>query len=99
MTCCGAEIPGDDSVWRPRRTVENWPLALCDSQTVDQRGLIAADRVRKQFVAETLWSVEDQRRNWYYWPDQSPSEIVLFKIADSSESMTARSEFVSALWS
>jgi hypothetical protein len=73
------------SVWRPLRKVQNWPLALCDSRTLESRCLVAADRVRREFVGEGLWALESPNYRWFYLPEQDIDELTLIKITDSRD--------------
>ncbi|KAF1913120.1 hypothetical protein BDU57DRAFT_503956 [Ampelomyces quisqualis] len=76
------------NVWRPLRTVENWPLAFCDTQTLQTRDLLAADYVRRHFVGETFFLLHSRDHRWYYLRDQQPDEVAMFKIYDSDASAT-----------
>lgn len=75
-------------MWRPLRTVENWPLAFCDTQTLQTRDLLAADYVRRHFVGETFFLLHSRDHRWYYLRDQQPDEVAMFKIYDSDASAT-----------
>ncbi|TGJ79779.1 hypothetical protein E0Z10_g8983 [Xylaria hypoxylon] len=78
------------NVWKPLSKVENWPLALCDSASVDFQDLIATDTVRRKYVGETFYSTFNPKQLWYYLSNQKRDEVAMLKIYDSNESATAR---------
>jgi hypothetical protein len=76
------------SVWRPLRgPLNDWPLALCDAQSVDFRNdIMAGDIVYENFVTENLQVMHNPDQKWFYLPDQTTSEVLIFKSADSEHS-------------
>jgi hypothetical protein len=73
------------SVWRPlNRAVENWPLALCDGRTVVREDLVECDHISKRWQGSTFYLRFNPSHSWYYLKGQTPDEIALFKIFDSS---------------
>jgi len=78
------------NVWRPTKPVRNFPLAVCDSRTVDSKDLVAADRIRREFIGEGLWALQNSEYQWYYLPDQSPDEVTLIKVSDSRPHVSAK---------
>lgn len=72
------------NIWRPISEVRNWPLAICDGRTVEPSDLVMADRVRRDFVSESVWSMENDQHKWYYLPEQKTDEVTLVKIVDTS---------------
>ncbi|KAF2226463.1 hypothetical protein BDZ85DRAFT_191401 [Elsinoe ampelina] len=72
------------TVWKPLRTVTDWPLTMCDARTVDHdKDVIAADAVYEQYVAENAIVHFSPNFRWYFLPHQTEDEILLFKCADS----------------
>jgi hypothetical protein len=63
---------------------------MCDSQTVDPKYMVVGDRVRRDYIGEGIWMVENSGKRWYYLPDQSPDEVTLLKISDSREDIDAK---------
>lgn len=79
-----------DSLWRPLKPVTNWPLALCDTRTVESQDLITTDVIRRKFIGESLYATHSQRHKWYYLSNQVPSEVTLLKIYDSADDIGSR---------
>ncbi|KAI3319612.1 hypothetical protein HD806DRAFT_525285 [Xylariaceae sp. AK1471] len=72
------------NVWRPLKgPVYDWPLALCDAQTVDSRDLNEHDHVFMESVRENIMVHCNPEQRWYYLSGQTTSEILLFRQADS----------------
>lgn len=79
------------NLWRPIRTVEKTPLALCDASTVSpddlndsevKGGLNAADR-------PSLWGYNlsyNPAHRWWYAPRMRRDEVLVFKLFDSDRS-------------
>ncbi|KKK19977.1 hypothetical protein ARAM_004919 [Aspergillus rambellii] len=66
------------SVWKPLRgPVKNWPLALCDAQTVDESDMIAFDEVYADDVLESYQVHYNPNQRWYYLSGQSTDEFAL----------------------
>jgi hypothetical protein len=77
--------------WRPiAHPVKNWPLAMCDAQSIAQSDLIPTDLVYPDKVGETYSFLFNPEHRWFYYPDQSPDEVLLLKIYDSRADGTAR---------
>jgi hypothetical protein len=75
------------SVWHPLQgPLVDWPLALCDAQTVDfENDTMAGDVVDRDNVFENTQVHYNAKQKWYYLSNQMPTELVLFKNADSEE--------------
>ncbi|KAK4173619.1 hypothetical protein QBC36DRAFT_389582 [Triangularia setosa] len=73
--------------WRPFFSdLEDWPLGLCDSRSVDvEDDIIPSDTVFPTNVAETLQVHHSPAHKWYFLDKQSRDELLLFKIFDSDE--------------
>jgi hypothetical protein len=80
------------SVWKPLTEVENWPLGVCDSSTVEFKDLITSDLVRRKYVGETFYSTYNSKHQWYYLSRQLPDEVTMLKIHDSDQSAQVRCE-------
>lgn len=70
--------------------VESWPLALCDSRSVDPRDLVATDTIRRHYISETFYSLFNADQKWYYLSQQSPEEVTMLKIYDSDKDAAVR---------
>jgi cephamycin C biosynthesis protein len=86
------------NVWRPLIIpVKNYPLALCDYQSLNpHKDLIATRRLLPEWMHE-LW-VQDREgyslkhsaeHRWYYWKFLTPSEAIVFKCHDSASTSLA----------
>lgn len=73
------------NAWRPlSEPVFVSPLALADSQTVDQQDLVECDLIyldRLGEIYEVAWS---PAHHWFYYPHMMRNEVLLFKGFDSS---------------
>ncbi|KAK1488903.1 methyltransferase CmcJ [Colletotrichum tamarilloi] len=79
------------SVWHPLRgPLVDWPLALCDAQTVDfARDTMAGDVVDRDHVFENTQVHFNEGQRWFYLSNQLPTELLIFKNADSQEPLGA----------
>ncbi|KAF5686955.1 methyltransferase [Fusarium circinatum] len=76
----------DYSAWKPLIGPSNdWPLAVCDARTVDYtKDTMPCDIVYSQWVTENQQIHYNPEHKWYYLPDQTTDEVLLFKSAESS---------------
>lgn len=66
--------------------VRDWPLALCDAKSVDPlNDLETADVVYQDHVEENYQAYYNENQKWLYISDQQPSEVLVFRCADSME--------------
>ena len=76
------------NLWRPIRTVERTPLALCDASTVKAEDMFDSE-VRGGLGdpnRSSLWGYNlafQPSHRWYYAPLMRPDEIFAFKLFDS----------------
>ncbi|AEO67444.1 uncharacterized protein THITE_2088932 [Thermothielavioides terrestris NRRL 8126] len=80
-------IAGDwYSTWFPLRgPLNDWPLAICDARTVDREAdLMPGDIVYTDWATENLQVHHSDRHKWYYLPDQTVDEVLIFKSGESS---------------
>lgn len=79
------------NLWRPIRTVERTPLALCDASTVEASDLNPSE-VRGGLMDSNSPVMRgfnlsyNPRHRWYYAPRMRPEEILAFKLFDSETS-------------
>lgn len=78
------------SIWRPLRRVQDWPLAVCDGQTVKSDDLVASDNIRTKYIGENLFAKYSPDYRWYYLSEQEPDEVLLLKIYDSDSKVIGR---------
>lgn len=68
----------------------DWPLALCDARTVDfGNDTMPGDVVDPNHVFENTQVHYNSAQKWYYLSNQLPTELMLFKNADSEEPVGA----------
>lgn len=74
-----------DSVWKPLcGPVCDWPLAVCDTQTVDaSQDLTNHDVVLGTKTRENVMVFHNPAQRWYYLKGQMPWELWVFRQADS----------------
>ena len=86
------------SVWRPLiESVDDWPLALCDGSTVDDRDLVETDHVRRHYTGSTMYLMHNPGQRFYYLSNQGRNDVLLFKNFDSERGVKARCVFL-GLW-
>jgi hypothetical protein len=79
------------NLWRPiKGPLQDAPLALCDSRTIDQHDLVESDLVYKNRVGETYSVTYNPAHQWYYAPELRRDEALLLKIMDSKTDGRAR---------
>jgi len=73
------------NVWHPLRgPLYDWPLAVCDASSVDvDADTMPGDYVEAHQEAEDTEVHFNEQQRWYYLPGQLPSELLIFKNADS----------------
>ncbi|HVG50497.1 MAG TPA: CmcJ/NvfI family oxidoreductase, partial [Xanthobacteraceae bacterium] len=92
------------NVWRPLRTVERSPLALCDAATVTRddlvlayvKGSVASKPGEEPLVSEGYNVFFNEAQRWYYFPRQQADEVLVFRLCDSDRDaiqLTAHTAF------
>ena len=62
----------------------DWPLAVCDAASVNfENDTMAGDVVERAKAFENTQVHFNHHQKWYYLKDQLPSELLIFKNADS----------------
>ncbi len=78
-------------VWRPiRRPVVADPMAICDARSIPQEGFILLQRRYPYRTAETYHIAFHPAHVWFYFPEMTRDEVLVFKVFDSDESKPAR---------
>ena len=68
----------------------DWPLAICDAETVDfENDTMPGDVVDRDAVFENTQVHYNPQQKWYYLANQIPSELLIFKNADSGSKFGA----------
>jgi hypothetical protein len=73
--------------------LEDRPLALCDSRSVDPKDLMAADRVVPDKVGEVYYLTHNPKHRWYWLEKQTPLEPFAFVMYDTKAGNHARCKF------
>jgi len=73
------------SVWKPLKgPLRDWPLALCDPASISpSKDLISIDNVIKGEHAENVGLHYNPNQEWMYLSDHVPTELLVFRQADS----------------
>lgn len=75
-----------DSVWKPLHgPVRDWPLALCDSNTLNRQDVISSDLVYPATVVENCLVRSNPQQKWYYISSQTADEAWVFVQSDSDD--------------
>ena len=79
------------NVWRSRAgAIEEWPLALCSWDSVDDVHLHTVERRAYNRVGQTRHASYDAQNKWYYFPCMTPGEAILIKNYDTAKDGRAR---------
>jgi len=79
------------NVWRPiGKPVESNPLAFMDGSTVPDEILVEVDVVRRTFIGESYYPLEDQRYRWHFLNRQTADELLFMKMSDTKTNVKAR---------
>lgn len=79
------------NLWRPiKGPLRDAPLAVCDARTVSDEDLIVSRLIYPDRVGEVYRVTFNARHQWFYFPDMSRDEILLFKSYDSASHDVAR---------
>lgn len=73
------------SLWRPLRGPnDDWPLALCDAETIDHsKDLRVSDVVHFNRTGENILLHANEAHRWYYMSRQNRDELFVFRNCDS----------------
>jgi hypothetical protein len=70
--------------------VENFPLAMCDASTSSTKDLVPVKRLAKDRTGEIQLATYNPKHRWFYFPQMTADEALLFKTYDSAEDGRAR---------
>lgn len=84
------------SIWKPLKgPVRDRPLAFCDAKTVDSANdLVTSDVVYDDHSEENYQVHYNPKQRWLYLSDQQPSEMLVFRCADSWEDQVGPGEII-----
>lgn len=72
------------SIWKPLKgPVQDWPLTLCDTSSVEKEDLVPCDIVSSAEVTENMILRFNHGQRWHYLSNQLPSELLVFRQMDS----------------
>jgi hypothetical protein len=78
-------------VWRPiRRPVLTDPLGICDGRSIPQRGFILLQRRYRDRTAEVYHIAYNPEHVWFYFPQMTRDEALVFKVFDSDQTRPTR---------
>ncbi|KAM7183024.1 hypothetical protein V8F33_013852 [Rhypophila sp. PSN 637] len=77
------------NVWRPlRNPVIDWPLAICDPHSMDwERDSMPGDVVYSNWLTENQLIIHSPTQLWYYFPGQTPDQLLVFRGVDSRKGL------------
>lgn len=72
------------NAWRPiGPPVVDHPLVLCDARSIEEEDLVAVERRGEDRIGELQVALYDPAQRWYYYPEMTRDEVLLFKTYDS----------------
>lgn len=75
------------NTWRPLKTIDASPLALCDYHTLSFHDLVETDLVNEDYIGD-VYSVKHNPDHRFYWlSKQEPDELCIFVVFDSIHEM------------
>jgi len=78
-------------VWRPiRGKVLVDPLGICDGRSIPRQGFIRVERRYKDRTGEVYHISHNPAHDWYWFPQMTREEAMVFKVFDSDASMPSR---------
>lgn len=79
------------NVWRSIfGTVETFPMAFCDSTSVDNDDLVPVKRLSSDRIGEIQYALHNPKHRWFYFPAMTMNEAALIKTYDSATDGRAR---------
>ena len=78
-------------VWRPiRGKVLIDPLGICDGCSIPQQGFIRVERRYKYRTGEVYHIAHNPAHQWFYFPQMTRDEALVFKVFDSDTTKPSR---------
>jgi len=72
------------SLWRPiNGPIQNWPLAVCDGNTLPEDNLVLTERIRTRDKAIARFVVHSPSIKWYYQSGMEDDSLLVLKNYDS----------------
>lgn len=78
------------NVWRGTRSVENFPLAVCDARSVAKGDFLRVSLGKpeggfREDMPAGLNMAYNPKHQWYYFPDMQPDEALVFRLFDTAD--------------
>ena len=77
-------------VWRPIKSIESEPLAICDGRSIPQTGFIMLQRRYSYRTGEVYHISYNKEHKWLYFPKMTPNEALIFKVFDTDSDAGVR---------
>ena len=77
-------------LWRPIKTIEADPLAICDGRSIPEKGFIMLQRRYSFRTAEVYHISYNKDHKWLYFPKMTPDEALIFKVFDTDPTAGVR---------
>lgn len=78
-------------VWRPTHDpVQADPLCLCDSSTTKPEDFLISERIYPDRIGQTYRVAYNPAHEWYWFPEMTRDEALVFKVYDSETDGRAR---------
>lgn len=78
-------------VWRAiRLPIQTDPLAICDARSLSEEALVKLTRHYPHRTAETYHIAFNPNHKWYYFPEMTKNEAIVFKVYDSGKNASTR---------
>jgi len=78
-------------VWRPiRGAVMIDPLGICDGRSIPRKGFILVERRYQYRTGEVYHIAHDPSHEWFYFPQMTRNEALVFKVFDSDTTKASR---------
>lgn len=82
--------------WRPlSHPVEDYPLAVCEADSVTEDDLLECDHIRKKFIGSTVYLTHRDGYKWGYLSGHRSDEILIMKMFDSEDGVSKHCPHVS----
>lgn len=78
------------NVWRPIRTIQKDPFAVCDSHSVPDEDILPVKLVYPDWVGEPCTIFPNKNHRWYYKYGQTPEQVLMVKCYDWKKDGRAR---------
>lgn len=85
------------NVWRPIKTIRKDPFAVVDATSVPESDMVPIKLIYPDREGETFSVRPGKTHRWHYLSEQTPEDVLMFKIYDSKTDVARRVPH-SAFW-